>query len=287
MPFEPNRKLANASALWLLAITGFWGLTFPVTKVALQFIPAVHFIFFRFALATLVIYVLFHKRIHRDRFRSFGPGFIIALTIFLGFITQTVGLKYTTANKSAFITSMYVVFVPFISFYLEKRRLTFWPAIGILLAVAGLYFLAKPDATGVNLGDILTLVCAFVFAFQIVLTNVYTRRHDGSLLLFYEFITTAVLCVPLLLIKTESPIVFNRQSILAVLYISLVATVFNIFIQNKFQKNVATAKAALIYATEPIFASVFVFILLGEFFSRGGLVGAGLIIAGLIISEVK
>jgi drug/metabolite transporter (DMT)-like permease len=74
---------------------------------------------------------------------------------------------------------------------------------------------------------------------------------------------------------------------MAILYISLIATVFNIFIQNKYQKNVATAKAALIYATEPIFASVFAFILLGEFFSRGGLVGAGLIIAGLIISEVK
>jgi len=271
----------------LLFITGFWGLTFPVTKVALRFIPAAHFIFIRFVLASLVIYALFHKRINQDRFRSFLPGFILAITIFIGFMTQTIGLNYTTANKSAFITSMYVVFVPFISFFFEKRRLTFWPGIGILLALAGLYFLVKPDASGINLGDILTLTCAFAFAFQIVLTNIYTRRYDGSLLLFYEFITTAALCVPFLFFRTGTPVAINRQLILAVLYISLIATVFNIYIQNKYQKNVATAKAALIYSMEPIFASVFAFLFLGEFFTRSGLVGAGLIIAGLIISEVK
>jgi len=286
MPEDQKKKMERRSALWLLAITGFWGLTFPVTKDALRFIPAVHFIFIRFTLASLVIYVIFRKRIRQDRFRSFLPGLIIAITIFLGFITQTIGLNYTPANKSAFITSMYVVFVPFISFFLEKRRLSFWPAIGILLAVAGLYFLAKPTAAGVNLGDILTLSCAFAFAFQIVLTNIYTRRHDGSLLLFYEFAATAVLCVPFLWVKTDTAVVINRQLIFAIIYISLIATVFNIFIQNKFQKHVLTMKAALIYATEPIFASVFAFLFLGEIFTRSGLLGAGLIIAGLFVSEL-
>jgi drug/metabolite transporter (DMT)-like permease len=283
---KKDGKLERRSALWLLAITAFWGLTFPVTKDALRFIPAVHFIFLRFALASFVIFAFFHKRILRDRFRSFVPGFVIAVAIFLGFIAQTVGLNYTSANKSAFITSMYVVFVPFISFFLEKRRLSFWPGIGIMLAVAGLYFLAKPTAAGLNFGDILTLTCAFAFAFQIVLTNIYTRRHDGSLLLFYEFISTTALCIPFLWIKTDTPVVLNRQLIFAVLYISLVATVFNIFIQNKYQKNILTTKAALIYATEPIFASVFAFLFLGEFFTRGGLLGAGLIILGLVVSEL-
>jgi drug/metabolite transporter (DMT)-like permease len=286
MPQEKNSKLENVSALWLFIITVFWSLTFPVTKGALRFIPAVHFIFFRFALATLVVYFLFRKRIHRDRFRTFLPGFVIAITIFLGFIAQTVGLNYTTANKSAFITSMYVVFVPFISFFLEKRKLTFWPGIGILLAVAGLYFLAKPEAKGVNIGDVLTLTCALVFAFQIVLTNIYTRRYDGSLLLFYEFAATTVLCLPLLLLRSNQPVIWNRPLIFCILYIALVATVFNIFIQNKYQKNVLTTKAALIYAMEPIFASVFAFLFLREIFTAAGFVGAGLIIAGLIISEL-
>jgi drug/metabolite transporter (DMT)-like permease len=286
MPEDQNKRLERRSALWLLAITGFWGLTFPVTKDALRFIPAVYFIFIRFTLASLFVYIIFHKRIRQDRFRSFLPGLIVAITIFLGFITQTVGLNYTSANKSAFITSMYVVFVPFISFFLEKRRLSFWPAIGILLAVAGLYFLARPTAAGFNLGDILTLTCAFAFAFQIVLTNIYTRRHDGSLLLFYEFAAAAVLCIPFLWVKTDTAVVINRQLIFAITYISLVATVFNIFIQNKFQKNVLTTKAALIYATEPIFASVFAYLFLGEFFTRSGLLGAGLIIAGLFVSEL-
>ncbi len=286
MPEIGDRKLARRSAIWLLTITGFWGLTFPVTKDALRFISPALFIFLRFVLAALVVYPIFRMRIHRDRLASALPACAIALTIFAGFITQTVGLNYTSANKSAFITSMYVVFVPFISFFLEGKKLKVWPAAGILLAIAGLYLLAKPQAASINVGDALTLICAIAFAFQIVMTNIYTRSHDPAALLFYEFCATAILCAPLLLIRTAPP-VWDGHLVFGVLYIALVATVFNIYIQNTYQKNVLTTRAALIYATEPVFASVFAYLLLGETFTRTGFFGAGLIIAGLVVSELR
>jgi len=285
MPEVQNKQLERKSAIWLLAITGFWGLTFPVTKNALRFISPTFFIFIRFALASLVAYPLFRARIHRDRLASFLPACAIALTVFTGFMTQTIGLNYTSANKSAFITSMYVVFVPFISYFLEGKKLTLWPAVGILLAIAGLYLLAKPKAAGINLGDILTLACAIAFAFQIVLTNIYTRRRDPAALLFYEFVVTTALCVPLMFFRTGPP-AWNGHLLFAILYIALIATVFNIYIQNTYQKNVLTTRAALIYATEPVFASVFAYLFLGETFTRTGFFGAGLIIAGLVISEL-
>lgn len=281
-----DRGLEKRSALWLLVITGFWGSTFPVTKNALHYISPALFIFLRFALAALVVYLIFRKRIRQARRAALVPAGLIALTIFTGFIAQTVGLQYTSANKSAFITSMYVVFVPFISYILEKRKLTAGPAAGVILAVAGLYLLARPRAGVVNLGDILTLACAVAFAFQIVLTNIYTRRCDPAALLFYEFLATAGLCLPLLLLPAPPP-AWNGSLLLALLYIALVATVFNIYIQNTYQKNVPTTRAALIYATEPVFASVFAFLFLGETFTRTGMIGAALIIAGLVVSELR
>lgn len=272
------------SEWWLLAITGFWGLTFPVTKTALHFVSPFIFIFLRFVLASVVVYPIFRRRINRTRLAPLLPGFLIALTIFVGFMTQTVGLTSTSANKSAFITSLYVVFVPFISYFLEGKRISRWPAVGILLAVAGLYLLADPGSAGINSGDILTIICAVAFAFQIVLTNIYTRRHDPAALLFYEFAATALLCTPFLFISSK-PVIFNVPLLFSLLYIAVVATVFNIYIQNRYQKNVLASRAALIYATEPVFASAFAFFLLGETFTASGIAGAGLIVAGLIISE--
>lgn len=272
------------SGWWLLAITGFWGLTFPVTKTALHFISPYLFIFLRFMLASVVVYAIFWIRINRARWAPLLAGCVIAVTIFVGFMTQTVGLTYTSANKSAFITSLYVVFVPFISYFLEGKRISRWPAAGIILAVGGLYLLTDPGSAGINLGDILTAISAVAFAFQIVLTNIYTRRHDPAVLLFYEFAATTLLCVPFIFIGTK-PVVFKMSLLSSLLYIAIVATVFNIYIQNRYQKNVLATRAALIYATEPVFASIFSFSLLGETFTASGLIGAGLILAGLVISE--
>jgi len=283
-PLVPGKELSTT--LLLLAITVIWGLTFAVIKDVLRFVAPIYFIFWRFLIATLVVYLIFARKIHADRGRSLVPGMIVGLSVFLGFLTQTLGLTQTTANKSAFITSMYVIMVPFLSFLLERKPVSRGALYGSVLACLGLYFLARPDFSGVNVGDGLTLICALAFGFQIVLTNIYSKAYDGSVLLFYELLLTAVLCLPASLFWGGWHITLNRQVLLSILYVAVLATAFNIYIQNTFQKFVTSVKAAIIYTTEPIFAAVFAFLLIGELPTWSLLIGGGLIIAGLFVSGV-
>ncbi len=276
----------NASTILLVLITLIWGATFAVIKDVLIFIGPVHLIFYRFCIATLVVFLIFVDKIIADRGRALLPGLVIGLIIFIGFLTQTYGLKFTSANKSAFITSMYVIIVPFISLFLEKKRITHWDIIGTIMALAGLYLLTRPEDSHINLGDILTLSCSLAFGFQIVLTNIWTRTYNGEVVLFYELFTTALLSSIILFSEDQAPLVINRRIILSVLYIAILATAFNIYIQNRFQKNVTSVKAAIIYTIEPVFAAIFAYILIGEIFTRTAFFGAALIIIGLVISEI-
>ncbi len=280
----PGKELS--STLLLVAITVIWGLTFAVIKDVLRFVSPIYFIFWRFLIATVVVYAVFARKIHADRGRSLVPGMIVGLSVFVGFVTQTVGLKETTANKSAFITSMYVIMVPFLSHLLERKPVARRALGGSVLACLGLYILARPDFAGVNVGDVLTLICALAFGFQIVLTNIYSKTYEGSALLFYELLLTAVLCFPASLVWGGWNINLNRQVVVSIIYVAVLATAFNIYIQNTFQKFVTSVKAAIIYTTEPIFAAVFAFLLIRELPTWSLLIGGGLIIAGLFVSAV-
>lgn len=276
----------SLSSFMLLAITIIWGMTFAIIKDVLKFVSPVYFIFWRFAIATLVVYIVFAKKINHDRGRALVPGMIVGLCIFLGFLTQTLGLGLTTANKSAFITATYVIMVPFLSFFFERKKITRWASYGSVLGFLGLYFLARPGFGEINTGDVLTLLCALAFGFQIVLTNIYTRRHDGTVLLFYELLMTCGLSLVASRIWGGWRLSVNRQVVVSILYVATLATAFNIYVQNRFQKHVTSVKAAIIYTTEPIFAAVFAFFLIGEVPTVALVVGGSIIIAGLAVSEI-
>jgi drug/metabolite transporter (DMT)-like permease len=268
--------------LALLGVTVFWGFTFPAMKVSLDYLPPILFLAYRFGLAFLIMLFLFGRRVLKRE--TFKEGFILGLTLFFGHGFQIVGLKYTTASNSAFITSLYVVFTPFIAYFLIGERVTRRDLTSLILAVIGLYLISGAG-TSINYGDFLTLLCALSFAFQIVLVHKFGEKDYLSLnfwQLFWNFVLSLLFAL-----FFEEP-VFPRDIVpwLGILYTAVFATVIAFTVQLKYQRYTTAQRAALIYSSEPVFGSLAAYLTLGETLSLRGYLGATLIMSG-ILNEVR
>ncbi|WP_297066461.1 DMT family transporter [Thermococcus sp.] len=267
----------NRSELVLLAITAMWGLTFPAMKVSLDYIPPILFLAYRFGIASLLMLTIFRSRVLRRE--TLYEGFLLGLTLFFGHGFQIVGLKYTTASNSAFITSLYVVFTPFIAYFLLGERIKARDILSLGIALTGLYLISGAG-TRVSYGDFLTALCAVSFAFQIVLVQKFGEKDYLSLAfwqIFWNFLFSLVFAL------LFEPKVFPREILpwLGLIYTAIFGTVIAFTLQVKYQKHTTAYKAALIYSMEPIFGSLSAFILLGERFTKRALAGAFLIMAGV------
>jgi drug/metabolite transporter (DMT)-like permease len=279
-----------ATHLWadlaLLGATVIWGSTFVAEKIALRDISPVLLVVVRFWLATLLVAALWLPRLRRMTPEVLRDGLVLGLTLFLGFLFQTIGLAYTTASRSGFITALTVIFVPFVVIMLVRKLPSLWAWIGVVLAAIGLWFFTQPKLGGINKGDFLTLLCAVSFAFQIALLEVYTRRHDVVQLLFLELLVTAVLSVPCLPLL-EKPVLHLTPSLIwAVLFCATLATVGALYIQNAAQSRTSATRAAVIYTAEPVFAAFFSYLILSERFTLAGYFGAALILIAMLLSEL-
>jgi drug/metabolite transporter (DMT)-like permease len=161
---EPKKQLR--SDLILIFVTLIWGATFPVVKGALADVSPFLFLVFRFLLAGALFVLLFRKKIFPLDLPTLRAGAALGLFLFLGFAFQTYGLVYTSSSRSAFLTSLLVLWVPFISLFVEKERpaASLWAAIGV--AVAGMWFLNRPETGRLGLGDWLSVACAFFLPFK-------------------------------------------------------------------------------------------------------------------------
>jgi drug/metabolite transporter (DMT)-like permease len=156
----------------------------------------------------------------------------------------------------------------------------------VLLAVSGLYLLTRPKGSEFNIGDLLTLFCAVAFSLQVIFVQIYTRRFDFLTLTFVQAATTACLSLPFMLFFETPKLVYHPQLILAVFVCAILATTLALWIQNRMQKDTTTVKAVLIYAMEPVFAAIFSYLLLNEVLGWVGILGAGLILSGMLCSEL-
>jgi drug/metabolite transporter (DMT)-like permease len=266
--------------LALLATTLVWGATFPATKAALAQIPPLSFLFVRFGLGALVAAAValgcgWRLEVNRAVLRM---GFIATGWLFLGYVFQTVGLRYTTASNSAFITVLYVVFVPVL---LRRFGATTWMAIG--LAVVGLWFLVKPSASG-NLGDLLSLGCAAAFAAHIACLERFTQAgHSVSLFLWQMILITVAMGLASVWERPTRE-AFSPSTVLLVgLIVTGVLATGAFAVQMWVQRIVPAQQVALIFALEPACAAWLAWTFLGESLDAQGWIGSGCILAATLI----
>jgi len=284
---EVRMSTRTKAELFLLSLTVIWGSTFVLSKYLLESISPLIGIAIRFAFATILFGVFFRRKAFAGPKSSWKRGGILGVLLFLGFASQTVGLQYTGASKSAFITGMMVVFTPICQLIIERRAPKIGNVIGVLLVTLGLYFLTSPEGSEFNLGDGLNLFCAVSFALYIVYLDVFSKGQDAVHLTMAQFVVCTVLGFTSALSFESIRLAPTVAGGLTLLYLVVFATVIAIFVQNRYQKDTTPTRSVVIFSIEPVLAAGFAYLLLGEVLGALGVVGGALIVGGVLVSELS
>ncbi|HEX7285427.1 MAG TPA: DMT family transporter [Candidatus Angelobacter sp.] len=284
---------SHKAHLLLVLMTLIWGSTFVLIKAALQDSSPLVLNAVRMSLAALLLAVLYRKDLSCMTRPALIMGMAVGLFLYLGYAFQTSGLRLTTPSKSAFLTGISTVMVPMITLALWRTRIHAWRVVGIGLALTGLFLMSVPagrqglaDFANVNLGDVLSFLCAIAFAFHIVFVGHATRRYP------FEQIAVMQVSVAAALMALSAPFVEKTHFhptptvVVCILITGVLGTALAFTVQAWAQQFTPATHAALIFNLEPVFAWLTSFIYLNE--RLGGRAGSGalLILAGVLVSEL-
>lgn len=283
----------------LSAVTAVWGATFPLVKNATDVVhggvPTYWFLAARFSLATLLLGILFWRRLAHLPWRTWAAGALVGVFLFAGYAFQTVGMTYTSSSKAGFITGLCVVLVPVLSVIWLRNKPAPGAWLGVGTATVGLGVLSLNADLVPTYGDFLVFLCAISFALHITAVSRYSGNHDSVALAVIQIGMAAVLSWGMHLFTegTAAPGVVNidwwggsGNVAVAWLVCGVLATAVAFLLQNVLQPFTTPTHTALIFSAEPVWGAVFSFLLLGETLTLRGYIGGGLILAGMLLAEL-
>ena len=279
-------RLSRAE-LVLVFITILWGGTFLLVHNVMTVSGPMFFVGLRFAAATLFVGLVSARALSGLTATEFKAGVLIGISIMLGYGLQTYGLQTISSSQSAFITALYVPFVPLLQWLVLGRRPGLMPSLGIGLAFVGLMLLAGPEGGSLQFstGEIVKLVSAVAIAAEIILISRYAGKVDVRRVTVVQLATASVLSF-LMVLPTQEPLPdFSWLLLLSALGLGAMSAVIQVAM-NWAQKSVSPTRATLIYAGEPVWAGI-VGRIAGERLPGIALFGGLLIVIAVIVSELK
>lgn len=272
--------------LALLSITVFWGASFPVMSIALDYIPPFSFLALRYLLSAVILFPLGLKSIKKINKDTVKGALFIGLSLFFGSGLQLIGLLFTTPSKSGFLTGLNVIIVPLIIIIIYKEAPKFKTIFGAFLSIIGLGFMSYNGSLSFNIGDILTIFSAIAFASQILLVDKYCVKCDVFLLTALEMLIVGVLSLIPAIYFENMNVIVNVTSISSILYLAIFCTVYAYFLQNRVQKYTEPTHAAIIFLAEPVFGALFS-TFVGDKLSGNTLIGCILIFIGMLFINLR
>ena len=284
----------KADLLLILTAT-IWGSAFVAQRAGMEHIGPFLFNGIRFALGSLFLvpYILAGWGNGRsDTDPPLIPGrskvwgcLLAGLVLFGGASLQQVGIVYTTAGKAGFITGLYVILVPIVGLKWGQRASTgTW--FGAVLAVTGLYLLSVTGQFTIAKGDFLVLLGAFMWAAHVLWISWLSPRMNPLVLAFAQFAVCSVLSLATAIILEPILLQAIRQAAIPILYAGLLSVGIAYTLQVVAQKEAHPAHASIILSMEGVFAVLAGWIILKETMSTRGLVGCGLMLSGMILSQI-
>lgn len=273
------------SELGLLFTVAVWGTTFVIVKDTLRNIDPLILVGYRFFIsaAVLGIILLFFKQ---KLFTNIKQGIILGFILWLLYVPQTIGLKYTTASNSVFITGLFIVFVPVFSFILFKKFPTIIQISSIIIAVIGFWFLTG-GINNINRGDAITLITAIGGALHILVADHYIKKNNNPFILnFQQLLVVSVLSFAIGGLLQRSFIPTNYGVIWPILFLAIIPGLAAYTIQLVAQKYTAPIKVALIFVLEPVFGALFAWTLGGEHVVPVKAFGGVLIVVAMMLPEL-
>jgi drug/metabolite transporter (DMT)-like permease len=276
-----NQRWIAIFVLFLVATA--WGMTFTLVKGILVRIAPEPFMFWRFIIAGLVLLAaaLERRRLPRS---SIKPGIILGLLVWIGYWAQTHALMAITPSRSALLTGTYVVMVPFCDWIIYRETIAIRAWMGTMLAVVGTAALIGGIDARPQLADVLTLFCAGCFAMHVVLSAKYSGDIPPIALAATQVMFVGIAAAPTMALAARPQ--WSREVVIAVLFTAIVTTALAFAGLMWGQARVTATEAAVMLAFEPLAAAVTSVVFSGEPLTRNLLVGATLILAAMVLSQL-
>ena len=274
----------------LLLACIFWGAAFILSKQVTDLGMGPNaYLAIRYLLAAVILAPPFRKKLRNATRRDLLQGALIGILVYIAMVAQLIGLRYTTAANSAFITSAYVALVPFICWAMFKQRPVLRNMIAVATCVAGLYALNMgPTGLVINTGNVITLICALCWSIQVPLMSYAGRTASTETLTVVPIVVAGVLGAVVGVARQE--FVFTAASVHALFWPVVLSVLFPTIIsgtaQAYAQKRIAPTRAAIIYTTESMFACLMSVLMGMERMTLQLLLGGGLILVGVLLSEL-
>ncbi len=271
--------------IFLLILTSIiWGSTFFLIKDTVATVNEYYLVFVRTFIAAVSMLIFVYFKNKRDLFNvnALLKGMVLGLLLATTYISQTIGLKYTSSGHSAFITGAGVIIIPILLFIFFKRKLKIHEVAVLIVVFIGLYILTYDSETILNVGDLITLVTSFSLAWHLILAGKYVKTTEAFSLIGYQFLFASI--ASFIIYITTQPLSFglNSSETITLLYLGFVGTLFCYFISVWAQKHVDTVTVALIFTLEPVFAALFAWIFASESLSLKEVLGGVTILLGIV-----
>lgn len=286
-----KRKFLLGSEILLIIAAIIWGFGFVAQKEGMNHIGPYFFNTFRFFIASVFILLIslvkdfnFLKAI---TLKDLVKGSAIGFVLFLAISFQQTGLIYTKTANGGFITGLYVIIVPALGFLIWKEKTGIYSILGSILAIIGLYLLSFKSSYKTNYGDLLILISTFFWAYHVLLIDKFIKKMAPLKIAFLQFFTCAIFS--LLASLFNEPINLNmvKNASFSILYVGLFSSGIAFTFQVLGQKKVTPTNTAIILGLECVFAAIGGWIVLSEALSIRAIIGCSIMLAGMIVSQIK
>lgn len=280
-----RRDHRTLATLALIGTTTVWGGTFVVVRDAVERMPVMPFLFWRFALAVVVLALLRPRALRDLPPRRRAHGILLGLMLGAGYVLQTFGLQHTTATISGFITGMFVVFTPLLGWMVLREPLARSVWVSVALAAAGLALISF-DGVALGVGEVLTLACAAAFAGHIVGLGRWSTSGDAYALTVLQLGVVAVVCLLFSPLQGGVSIPPDGGVWAAVVFLAVAATAVAFLAQTWAQTHMTAPRAAIVLTLEPVFAGVFGITIGGDPLTIRIVLGGLAIVAAMYVVEL-
>ncbi|WP_258063957.1 MULTISPECIES: DMT family transporter [unclassified Rathayibacter] len=287
MHISPLRGLRFTRPEWaLIGITAIWGGTFLAVHIAMEHSGPLFFVGMRFAIAGLISAVVFHRSLRGMRRIDLAAGVAIGVMIFAGYGLQSYGLQTITSSTSAFLTALYVPLVPLLQWVVFRRRPGVLTLVGVALAFVGLLLIAGPQpGVALGAGEVATIVSTLPIAAEIILIGLVAGRVDLGRVTVVQLLVAGALGFASMPLAGEAVPAFSGAWLIPALALGASSCLIQLTM-NWAQRSVSPSRATIIYSAEPVWAGL-IGRLAGDRLPALALLGAGFIVAGTLVSELK
>ena len=273
--------------IYMFIATIFFGMTYVLTKICLNYSTELHIISFRFLIAFVISLIFLQRKIFPIKIKEILYSLILSVLLFMVFITMTIGVKYTTATNASFLISLSVIFIPFFSWIFNKEKPKKSIFIVLIIALIGIMLLTLDKNLEFHIGDILCLICSLLFSFHVLIIERFVKNNNPITLGVLQFGGVAILSFLVQYPIEKFTLPKNEKFWISLMILSVFCTALAYIIQTVSQKKLSSTLIGLILSLEPIFSGIFGYFILNEYLSLQQYIGAFLLLISIIYVSVK